>query len=124
MGENLPPSVWLAASGISYRHPAVNRAGRGASYLKQRRNDQPMKRLFAVLALAACAFAQSRGGRASKAAPSAAPAVQDKWPIQTIAVEGNQVFPPAAILAVAGLKIGQVAVKPEFEDARDRLTAS
>jgi outer membrane protein insertion porin family len=87
-----------------------------------------MQRLLAVLALAACAFAQSRGGRASKtaasAAPGAAPAVPDKWPIQTLAVEGNHVFPTAAILAVAGLKIGQVAGEPEFEAARDRLTAS
>lgn len=83
-----------------------------------------MKRLLAVLALATCAFAQSRGGRASKATPSAAPAVPDKWPIQTLAVEGNHVFPAAAILAIAGLKIGQVAGKTEFEDARDRLTAS
>ncbi len=83
-----------------------------------------MKRLLAVVALAACALAQSRGGRASKAAESAAPAVPDKWPIQTLAVEGNHVFPTTAILAVAGLKIGQVAGKPEFEDARDRLTAS
>jgi outer membrane protein insertion porin family len=83
-----------------------------------------MKRLLAVLALAACAFAQSRGGRAPKTAPAAAPAVPDRWPIQTLAVEGNHVFPAAAILAVAGLKIGQVAGKAEFEEARDRLTAS
>jgi outer membrane protein assembly factor BamA len=39
-------------------------------------------------------------------------------------VEGNHVFPAAAILAIAGLKIGQVAGEPEFEAARDRLTAS
>ena len=50
--------------------------------------------------------------------------VPDKWPIQSLAVEGNQIFPTAQILAVAGLKIGQVAGKPEFDDARDRLTAS
>jgi outer membrane protein insertion porin family len=83
-----------------------------------------MKRLLAVVALAACAFAQSRGGRASKAPPPTPPAVLDKWPIQTLEVEGNRVFPTGAILAVAGLKIGQVAGKAEFEDARDRLTAS
>jgi outer membrane protein insertion porin family len=83
-----------------------------------------MKCLLAVLALAACALAQSRGGRTSKAQPSAASAVPDKWPIQTLAVEGNHVFPAAAILTVAGLKIGQIAGEPEFEDARNRLTAS
>ena len=62
-------------------------------------------------------------GRASKAAAPPAP-VPDKWPIQTLAVEGNHIFPTAAILAVAGLKIGQVAGRPEFEAARDRLTAT
>jgi hypothetical protein len=82
-----------------------------------------MKRLLFALALAGCALAQSRGGRASKAPPSPVP-VPDKWPIQTLSVEGNHVFPAAAILAVAGLKIGQLAGQPEFEAARDRLTAS
>jgi len=82
-----------------------------------------MTRVFPALALAAaCAMAQSRGGRAAKqAAPAAVP---DKWPIQSLAVEGNQIFPAAQILAVAGLKIGQVAGAPEFDAARDRLTAS
>jgi outer membrane protein insertion porin family len=75
------------------------------------------------MALAAvCAIAQSRSGRASKPAPPAA--IPDKWPIQSLAVEGNQLFPAAPILAVAGLKIGQVAGAAEFDAARDRLTAS
>src|SRR5580658_2848961 len=57
--------------------------------------------------------------------PALAPAaVADKWPIQSLAVEGNQIFPTAQILAVAGLKIGQVAGAPEFDAARDRLTES
>jgi len=85
-----------------------------------------MTRVFPALALAAaCALAQSRGGRASKpAAPASPAAVAGKWPIQSLSVEGNQVFPTAQILAVAGLKIGQVAGAPEFDAARDRLTAS
>lgn len=87
-----------------------------------------MRRVLTALALAAvCAMAQSRGGRAAKAAqPVAAdPAAEpDKWPIQSLAVEGNQTFPTAAILAVAGLTVGQVAGKPDFDAARDRLTAS
>jgi outer membrane protein insertion porin family len=87
----------------------------------------PMTRVLPALALAAmcaalCVIAQSRGGRAAKAAePAAAP---DKWPIQSLAVEGNQAFPTAAILAVAGLTVGQMAGKAEFDAARDRLTAS
>jgi len=83
-----------------------------------------MKRLLPILALTACALAQSRGGRASKTELPSAPAVPNKWPIQTLAVEGNHVFPAAAILAIAGLKIGQLAGQPEFEAARDRLTAT
>ncbi len=72
-----------------------------------------------------CAFAQSRGGRASKAAaPAVAATTADQWPIQTLTVEGNHVFPTAAILAVAGVRIGQIAGRAEFEAARDRLTAS
>jgi outer membrane protein insertion porin family len=82
-----------------------------------------MARVIPALALAAVyAMAQSRGGRAAK--PAAPAAVADKWPIQSLAVEGNQTFPAAQILAVAGLTIGQVAGKPEFDAARDRLTAS
>jgi outer membrane protein insertion porin family len=81
-----------------------------------------MNLLVVALALAASALAQSRGGRASKATPPA-PA-PDKWPVRTLTVEGNHVFPTAAILAVAGLKLGQIAGKTEFEAARDRLTAS
>src|SRR5215475_3792566 len=81
-----------------------------------------MQRLAIALALAVCAFAQTRGGRASKAAPPAA--APNKWPIQTLTVEGNKVFPTAAILTVAGLKIGQVAGEPEFDAARDRLKAT
>src|ERR1700678_3343576 len=85
--------------------------------------SRPMTRVFPALALAAaCAMAQSRGGRAPKAAAPAA--VADKWPIQSLAVEGNQVFPTAQILAVAGLKIGQVAGAPEVDAARGRLTES
>jgi outer membrane protein assembly factor BamA len=81
-----------------------------------------MQRLAIALALAVCAFAQTRGGRASKAAPPAA--APGKWPILTLTVEGNKVFPASAILTVAGLKIGQVAGESEFDTARDRLTAT
>jgi outer membrane protein insertion porin family len=88
-----------------------------------------MKWLLLILSLApVCGFAQTRSApKASrpankKAAPSAAQA--DKWPIQSLAVEGNQNYPSPQVLAVAGLRIGQIAGKPEFEAARDRLVAS
>ncbi len=47
-----------------------------------------------------------------------------RWPVETLAVEGNRHFTTARILAVAGLKIGQMAGKEEFEAARDRLLAT
>jgi outer membrane protein assembly factor BamA len=81
-----------------------------------------MPRLLILVAFAACALAQSRGGRASKA--SAAPPADGKWPIRTLTVKGNKVFPEKAILAVAGLKVGQIAVEAEFDAARERLMAS
>lgn len=52
---------------------------------------------------------------------------QDKasrWPVETLAVDGNRHIPDGRILAVAGLKIGQMAGKEEFEAARDRLLAT
>ncbi|HWQ57046.1 MAG TPA: POTRA domain-containing protein [Bryobacteraceae bacterium] len=48
----------------------------------------------------------------------------ERWPVQTLSVEGNRHFPDGRILAVAGLKVGQIAGKQEFEAARDRLIAT
>ena len=78
-----------------------------------------MKKLLILAAFAVCAFPQTRGDRTPK--PAAPP---DKWPIQSLTVEGNHVFPSSAILAIAGLKLGQLAGEPEFEAARDRLMAT
>jgi outer membrane protein assembly factor BamA len=49
---------------------------------------------------------------------TAAPA---RWPIEGLQVEGNHSYTPEQVLEVAGLRIGQVAGRPEFEAARDRL---
>jgi outer membrane protein assembly factor BamA len=57
------------------------------------------------------------------APPKKAPA-PTSWPIQTLSVEGNRNFTERQVLAVAGLKIGQMAGKAEFEAARDRLVDS
>src|SRR5689334_2017103 len=85
-------------------------------------------RLLSILALAcAVAFAQAPKKSApakkepAKAAPAPAP---DKWPVEKLAVEGNRMYTAEQVLGVAGLKIGQLAGKPEFEAARDRLVAS
>src|SRR5579871_1741177 len=59
--------------------------------------------------------------KSAAAAPTPAP---DKWPIQSLTVEGNHNYTKDQILAVSGLKIGQTAGKPDFDAARDRLQAT
>ncbi len=46
------------------------------------------------------------------------------WPIETLTVEGNRLYKSEQILGVAGLRVGQVAGKAQFEAARDRLNAT
>jgi outer membrane protein insertion porin family len=85
---------------------------------------------FILLLACAAAFAQTQPRTpAKKAAPAKASAAAteappSKWPIQSLTVEGNQAFTRERVLAAAGLKVGQLAGKPEFEAARDRLIAS
>jgi outer membrane protein assembly factor BamA len=77
-----------------------------------------MKWLLPFLVLAAVpGFAQAPAPAQKKAA---APA---RWPIESLQVEGNHSYTPEQVLAVAALRIGQVAGRPEFEAARDRLLA-
>ena len=52
------------------------------------------------------------------------PPAPTQWPVEALTVEGNRNYTREQVLAVAGLKVGQLAGKPEFEAARDRLTAS
>jgi outer membrane protein insertion porin family len=63
----------------------------------------------------------SKTASPSKAAPAAG---VEKWPIVKLAVEGNRHYTSQQVLALAGLKIGQIAGKEEFDAARDRLVAS
>jgi outer membrane protein insertion porin family len=53
-----------------------------------------------------------------------APKPPTRWPIETLSVEGNHNYSKEQLLAVAGLKIGQVAGKEEFEAAQKRLEAT
>jgi outer membrane protein insertion porin family len=86
---------------------------------------------FALLLLCLPAFAQTGRPPAKKAVPAAvkkadpaaAPA-STEWPIKTLAVVGNRTVPRDQVLAAAGLKVGQMAGKPEFEAARERLVNS
>jgi outer membrane protein assembly factor BamA len=80
-----------------------------------------MQRLLILLMLAAaCGFAQSRADR--KTAPAAPAPV--KWPLESIDVEGVHHYTREQVLAASGLKIGQLAGRPEFEAARDKLLAT
>jgi outer membrane protein assembly factor BamA len=88
-----------------------------------------MKSLVLVLMLAsALGFAQTAPARKSpgktraKAAAQAEPA--SRWPIGSLAVEGNRNYTSEQVLRVAGLKVGQLAGKEEFDAASDRLEAS
>lgn len=86
-----------------------------------------MKRLLILLMLAPLAgFAQTPSKRPpQKKTAAPAPAVAPtKWPIVSLAVEGNRHYSREQILAVTGLKVGQLAGKEEFDAARDRLVAS
>ena len=84
-----------------------------------------MKWLLILLMLAAGpGFGQARPA-ARKAAPQKTEASSPtKWPIETLLVDGNHIYTADQVLAVAGLKIGQLAGKEEFDAARDRLVAS
>jgi outer membrane protein assembly factor BamA len=61
---------------------------------------------------------------AKTTAPPPAAAAGAPWPIETLAVQGNQFYKRDQILAVAGLRVGQIAGQPEFEAARDRLVST
>ncbi len=50
--------------------------------------------------------------------------VATAWPVGSLQVEGNRIYSSQQILAAAGLKVGQMAGKEEFEAARDRILAS
>ena len=67
------------------------------------------------------ALAQSKRAQKTK---TTQPAQAHQWPIESLQVEGSHNYTQAQILAVAGLKIGQMAGKSEFEAARDRLLAT
>ena len=84
-----------------------------------------MKWLLTLLMLALGAgFAQTRPA-ARKAAPKKAEApAPTRWPVETLLVDGNRIYAADQILAVAGLKLGQLAGKEEFDAARDRLIAT
>src|SRR5688572_6187052 len=90
-----------------------------------------MKRLpIFLMLLSTLGFAQTKSPKKSLPPPKSAPApakpvpAPTKWPIESLSVEGNRSFTRDQVLAIAGLKAGQVAGKSDFDAARDRLVAS
>jgi outer membrane protein insertion porin family len=63
------------------------------------------------------AYAQTKSAKTPAAKPT-------RWPIQSLTVDGIHNYTKEQVLAVTGLKIGQLAGKEEFEAARDRLVAT
>ncbi|HLK69012.1 MAG TPA: POTRA domain-containing protein [Bryobacteraceae bacterium] len=82
--------------------------------------------LIALLAISVPGFAQAPAAQpkspVKKSGSSAAPGT--RWPIESISVEGNRIYKTEQVVALSGLKVGQVAGRPEFEAARERLVSS
>jgi outer membrane protein insertion porin family len=80
-----------------------------------------MKWLVPFLMLATgLGFGQAPPPPQKKAPAAPAPG---RWPIESLQVEGNHSYTAEQVLAVAGLRVGQVVGRAEFDVARDRLTA-
>jgi outer membrane protein insertion porin family len=56
-------------------------------------------------------------------APKTGPVAQ-AFPVASIGVEGNKIYPTERVVAASGLKVGDVAGTKEFDAARDRLLAT
>lgn len=83
--------------------------------------------LLAATLLVAVGLGTAQTRRANKPAPAPAPAASSEpvnWPLETLNVDGNHNYTAQQVLAVAQLRVGQVAGKPEFEAARERLAAT
>src|SRR6478672_7959956 len=89
--------------------------------------DIVMKSSVLILCLG---FVLSAWGQPARKAPKAVPAAKPgapgmtAWPIGKLNVEGNRIYSDEKILEAAGLKVGQMAGKAEFDAARDRLLAT
>src|SRR3954452_30515 len=86
--------------------------------------------LILLILWAAPGFGQAPRATRKPVAADAKPKVEKAaepahaWPIGSLKVDGNRIYASDQILAAAGLKVGQMAGKDEFEAARDRLLAT
>jgi outer membrane protein assembly factor BamA len=87
-----------------------------------------MKRVAILVLLAAAAsFPQAQTTQKKTPAKPVAKTVQpvqDKWPIGTLKVEGNSNYTAEQVLAIAGIKVGDLVGRRDFETARERLMAT
>jgi len=70
---------------------------------------------------AAAGFAQTSRPAQKKA--TRAPA-DGRWPVESLKVEGNHNYTVQQVLAIAGLQVGQVVGRTDFDAARDRILAA
>src|SRR5437016_1836100 len=78
--------------------------------------------LVFLLLWAPALSAQAARSKKKPAAP--APKVQQPahaFPVASIAIEGNKIYPSERVIAASGLKVGELAGTKEFDAARDRL---
>ena len=89
-----------------------------------------MSRLIAAIALVLTVSAEGQTRRKPSrqqprpAGQSAPAASASSWPIASLRVEGNNNYTDEQVIAMSGLRIGQVAGKNEFEAARDKLLST
>jgi outer membrane protein insertion porin family len=63
-------------------------------------------------------------GASAQKKPRAAAQAPTAWPIASVRIEGLHAYKPEQILAVIGLKSGQMATPKDFDSARQRLLAT
>jgi outer membrane protein assembly factor BamA len=86
-----------------------------------------MRQILFLMLACALGFAQTRPAQKKAAgAPAfgASQAPSGRWPIASLSIEGNRIFSREQVLALAKLRVGQIAGKADFEAARDRLLAA
>ena len=49
------------------------------------------------------------------------PAIERKFALRSITFRGNRAYTREQLLAVSGLRLGELVAKPEFDTARDKL---
>jgi outer membrane protein insertion porin family len=81
-------------------------------------------RSIRVVALLALGFGASSAQTSKRSKPASLPPAPTSYTVEALTVEGNHVYTAGQILAAAGLRVGQLGGKTEFDAARDKLEAT